>query len=97
LIVLTNNLPRPVLGHSFPPDIGQGINAGFMDVVALDRALRGVDISKNKPVESPISSSLGDALLAYQKNRGPEHRALIRLARFGAPFQVCGVGRFAWI
>ena len=27
--------------HAFPPDAGQGVNAGFQDVIALDRALRG--------------------------------------------------------
>ena len=32
-------------------------------------------------------NNLGTALLTYQKNRGPEHAALIRLARFGSPYQ----------
>lgn len=73
-------------GHAFPPDIGQGINAGFQDVVALDRALRGVVIKTGKNLTKK-PASLGAALQAYQSNRGPEHKALIRLARFGAPFQ----------
>ena len=29
--------------HAFPPDIGQGVNAGLADVVALDLALQGKD------------------------------------------------------
>lgn len=75
-------------GHAFPPDIGQGINAGFQDVVALDSALRGVDIRSGKDLTTKKKpASLADALQAYQSNRGPEHKALIRLARFGAPFQ----------
>jgi kynurenine 3-monooxygenase len=85
--------------HAFPPDIGQGINAGLQDVVALDRALRGEDIVRggnantNPPADSTGSSSttpaptLGQALDRYEQNRRGEHRALIRLARFGSPYQ----------
>ena len=82
--------------HAFPPDIGQGINSGLQDVMALDRALKGQDIiaksygNKNdiddKKVATPMPS-LKSALAAYQTNRGPEHRALTRLARFGGPYQ----------
>jgi 2-polyprenyl-6-methoxyphenol hydroxylase-like FAD-dependent oxidoreductase len=72
--------------HAFPPDIGQGINAGLMDVIALDRALRGDDIVKGNAT-GRFPASLGQALDRYQRNRVPEHRALIRLARFGAPYQ----------
>lgn len=64
----------------------QGINAGLQDVVALDRALRGLDV-KTGTGETASLPKLGDALVHYQRNRGPEHRALIRLARFGAPYQ----------
>ena len=79
--------------HAFPPDIGQGINAGLQDVVVLDRALRGCDLRTGAALaatttttpQSPLS--LAQALQVYQRNRGPEHRALIRLARFGAPYQ----------
>ena len=60
--------------HAFPPDIGQGVNAALADVVALDECL----------TQGP---SLGSALDAYQASRGPETKALIRLARHGAPFQ----------
>jgi kynurenine 3-monooxygenase len=85
--------------HAFPPDIGQGINAGLQDVVALDRALRGEDMVRGSSSGSSSSSStsastsmsppanLGQALDRYEQNRKGEHRALIRLARFGAPYQ----------
>jgi kynurenine 3-monooxygenase len=82
--------------HAFPPDIGQGINAGLQDVVALDRALRGEDIVRGSSsntlasttmTNSPPAPSLGQALDRYEQNRKGEHRALIRLARFGAPYQ----------
>lgn len=63
--------------HSFPPDTGQGINAGLSDVVYLDRVLKndGQSIRLNK------------ALRQYEKKRAPETKALIRLARFGFPYQ----------
>ena len=90
--------------HAFSPDIGQGINAGFLDVLALDRSLRGVDIDTGKRNEESADSSLtlGNALAKYQSNRKLEHRALIRLARFGAPYQYNQpwyrhrVGKFLW-
>jgi 2-polyprenyl-6-methoxyphenol hydroxylase-like FAD-dependent oxidoreductase len=84
--------------HAFPPDIAQGINAGLEDVVALDRALRDT----GKPSKTPVET-LGQALLNYQANRGPEHAALIRLARCGAPYQYRQpwirdrIGRFLWM
>jgi hypothetical protein len=64
--------------------------------VALDRALKGQVINPRSVEESNNNKaaitaatmpSLGKALAAYQKNRMPEHRALIRLARFGGPYQ----------
>jgi kynurenine 3-monooxygenase len=79
--------------HSFPPDIGQGINAGLQDVVALDRALRGEDIIRGSCSSSNTASTMsppanmGQALDRYEQNRKGEHRALIRIARFGAPYQ----------
>ncbi len=71
------------IGHAFPPDAGQGINAGLQDVVALDRALRNVNTTK----KDDGGVRLGPALLAYQKNRSPEHAALIRIVRFASPYQ----------
>lgn len=87
--------------HAFPPDIGQGINAGLNDVLALDRAMTGRDILTGAALESR-PETLGDALTAYQADRGPEHKALIRLARCGAPYQYRQpwirdrIGRFLW-
>ena len=89
--------------HAFPPDIGQGINAGLQDVVALDRSLRGLDITSGEPLsDSDLPETLGAALLTYQANRGPEHKALARLAQIGAPYQYRQpwlrdkFGRFFW-
>jgi kynurenine 3-monooxygenase len=89
--------------HAFPPDIGQGINAGLSDVEALDRALLGKDIVSGEFKDSakPLPA-LGDALQEYERNRIPEVKALIRLARFGSPYQYRQplykdrVGRFLW-
>mmetsp|Transcript_8021 Transcript_8021/g.11935 ORF Transcript_8021/g.11935 Transcript_8021/m.11935 type:complete len:550 (+) Transcript_8021:46-1695(+) len=64
--------------HAFPPDIGQGVNAAFGDVVALDDALRGMSMD---------SINLANALASYEKVRGPEAKAVVRLARIGAPYQ----------
>lgn len=59
--------------------------------MALDRALQGQDIqtgqAEQEEEKNSVAPKLGHALLKYQANRGPEHRALIRLARFGAPYQ----------
>ena len=60
--------------HAFPPDIGQGINAGLCDVVALDRALRGKDILTGQDGEKP--ESLGAALKEYERVQGPQVRDL---------------------
>jgi len=56
--------------HAFPPDIGQGINAGLSDVVAFDRALRGKDIITGKEGKTP--ENLGAALKEYERVQGPE-------------------------
>jgi len=80
--------------HAFPPDIGQGINAGLQDVLALDRALSGQDIKTGEPLDTTKQpKKLGDALSNYQRNRGPEHKALIKIATCGAPYQY----RQSWI
>jgi hypothetical protein len=59
----------------------------LQDVVTLDNALQG-KLDKRKQASSIKPLTLHDALTAYECNRGPEHRALIRLAQVGAPFQV---------
>eukprot|EP00986_Skeletonema_menzelii_P009517 scaffold4349_cov150-Skeletonema_menzelii.AAC.3 len=83
--------------HAFSPDIGQGVNAGLMDVVCLDRALSGLDVESGKEItdnsndtaekKGKQSLSLASNLERYQKQHAPEIAALIRLARFGAPYQ----------
>ena len=77
--------------HAFSPDIGQGVNAGLMDVVCLDRALSGLDPETGEEKQAEVrdnnSASLGSNLERYQKRHAPEIAALIRLARFGAPYQ----------
>lgn len=71
--------------HAFPPDIGQGINAGLCDVVALDRALRGKDLISGEDQQKP--ETLGAALKEYERVQGPNIRSLIRISRFGFPYQ----------
>ena len=48
--------------HTFPPDLGEGVNSGLEDVVALDKALS--DGGSNK--------SLGEIAMKYSKERVPE-------------------------
>lgn len=78
--------------HAFPPDIGQGVNAGLMDVVCLDRALSGLHPETGKEITdttkaTTTTTTLEANLERYQKHHAPEIAALIRLARFGAPYQ----------
>lgn len=77
--------------HAFPPDIGQGVNAGLMDVVCLDRALSGLHPETGKEItdttKATTTTTLEVNLERYQKHHAPEIAALIRLARFGAPYQ----------
>jgi len=70
--------------HAFSPDIGQGINSGFMDVVQFNEILSKTS-SNEKSIQSKVS--LGAALKEYEHIQAPETRALIRLARFGSPYQ----------
>ena len=74
--------------HAFPPDIGQGVNAGLADVVALDMALQGKDTVTGEDVaDRDESLTLKSNIDRYQKQHEPEIASLIRLARFGAPYQ----------
>jgi 2-polyprenyl-6-methoxyphenol hydroxylase-like FAD-dependent oxidoreductase len=61
--------------HCFPPDLGEGVNSGLEDVLALDDALT------NHP------NNVADMARDYAKQRGPESKAIVRMVRFGAPFQ----------
>lgn len=61
--------------HVFPPDLGQGVNSGFEDVVEFDHA---------------ISSAKGDlesALRSLEKTRLSEVKALCELMTFAYPYQ----------
>lgn len=61
--------------HCFPPDLGEGVNSGLEDVLALDQAL----------TDHP--NSVGDMARQYASERSPESKAIVRMVRFGAPFQ----------
>ena len=85
--------------HAFPPDIGQGINAGFTDVLTFDRALRGVDLisgekkskAKQAGEKDPSQSKpkLGEALKEYERVRSPEVSGQERYIFYGAAFIFC--------
>ena len=54
--------------HAFSPDIGQGINAGLMDVVQFDKILAKTHNDDDRSVEG----SLGRALTEYERIQAPE-------------------------
>ncbi len=64
--------------HSFPPDIGQGINAGLADVMALGKALENVNFPSSRKAAINASRSdhvlLGDALKIFDRDRMKEVR-----------------------
>jgi 2-polyprenyl-6-methoxyphenol hydroxylase-like FAD-dependent oxidoreductase len=60
--------------HAFPPDLGQGVNAGLEDIMVLKKSLQD-------------HQSLGEALPYYERTRLPDVRALIRLMQIGYPLQ----------
>ena len=59
--------------HSYPPDIGQGVNSGLMDVVELGKALESVNLSTMRG-EKTKEVSLGDAMKKFETNRLQEVR-----------------------
>ncbi len=61
--------------HSFPPDIGQGVNSALEDVCILNEAL------------SKSDDDLSHALPLYESLRLPDVKALIPLAQFAFPWQ----------
>ena len=61
--------------HSFPPDIGQGVNAALEDVYVLNKAL------------SQSHDALFIALPLYESLRSSETKALVRLAQISSPWQ----------
>ena len=58
--------------HSYPPDIGQGVNSGLMDVVELSKSLENVRLGADK--ETKGEQTLSDALKKLEKNRMKEVR-----------------------
>jgi FAD binding domain len=57
--------------HSFPPDIGQGVNSALQDVAVLHAALRDA------------ADDIGQALSLFERRRLPDVRALAKLAQVG--------------
>lgn len=70
--------------HAFPPDLGQGVNAAFCDALLLGNSF---EEAVDAPPPSTNNSFVSKALESYQEKNGPETRALVALARCGAPFQ----------
>lgn len=61
--------------HAFPPDLGQGVNAGLEDLLVLRKALKD------------HGNDFAEALPSFQKARLPDVKALIRLMQVGYPLQ----------
>ncbi len=64
--------------HSFPPDIGMGLNSGLQDVLALGEALKCVNLSPSLKAGCDVAKSdnslLGDALQKFDHDRLKEVR-----------------------
>jgi len=65
--------------HSFPPDLGQGVNSALDDVLSLYKFL-------HSPNESS-SPSLHTRLTSFERERSIEAKALCELMSFGFPYQ----------
>ena len=61
--------------HSFPPDLGQGVNSALEDVCILNDALE------------KTNHNFSEALPLYESLRLPDTKALIRLMQIGYPWQ----------
>ena len=70
--------------HSFPPDVGQGVNSALQDAEALAAALTTAEAPGSQPGPPP---SLAGALTEYERARLPEAHALARLVQFAHPYQ----------
>lgn len=63
--------------HSFPPDLGQGLNCSVEDVGVLMRTIDDMD----------KSSTAGDIARAYESAREPDVEGVVFLHRYGARWQ----------
>ncbi|MDY6898209.1 MAG: NAD(P)/FAD-dependent oxidoreductase [Cyanobacteriota bacterium] len=61
--------------HSFPPDLGQGVNSALEDVCILNNTL------------DETNNNLSEALPLYESSRIADTKALIRLMQIGYPWQ----------
>lgn len=75
--------------HSFPPDLGLGVNVAMCDALVLGEAFEDAAASciTEAGTSKPSISFVLRALKSYQEKNSRETRALIALARCGAPFQ----------
>lgn len=73
--------------HAFPPDLGQGVNAGLQDVGALAACLDAHGVAFGPRGASAPPARLAEAARAYGRARAPEAAALTRLVQLGYPFQ----------
>lgn len=64
--------------HCFPPDLGQGVNAGFCDVTCL-LALW--------PTDSTNPAMMQKCLESYSQQQSPEAEAMCKLLPIGMPYQ----------
>eukprot|EP01040_Poterioochromonas_malhamensis_P008326 gene8326-9006_t len=61
--------------HSFPPDLGQGVNSALLDVFELRDSIR----------YNP--SNLTKALIQYERKQQVESEAVVKLCSFAYPYQ----------
>lgn len=78
--------------HAFPPDLGQGVNAGLQDVGAFARSLDAHAVTFSRVGQGEAGADeppagLAEAVRAYGRARAPEAAAITRLVQLGYPFQ----------
>ena len=85
--------------HSFPPDLGQGVNSGLEDAYVLGQCLKqaesaacstatGADTHTDTATAAVSGQAvLSEALRLYEAARVPEARALAHLMVYGYPYQ----------
>lgn len=92
--------------HAFPPDLGQGVNAGLQDVAALASALDAHGVAFGAQAEAaaaartagtPRPGGLARALARYGIARAKEAAALTKLVQLGFPLQYSQAVRAGWL